>query len=307
MIDKFIKASFFAAALLFAPALHAQLSLFNLATLDSLQPGVPIGKASLHTNWNKTTTHNVVLFSDLNFLFPLPQHAFEFNGNLILNSIENRLATNRYFLHIRANLWKFEERDRALHARLFYPEIFLLQAFDYGRGLNFRWQTGLNGVVALKRQGSWRVTSGLGIVTEYENWRIAGRGALPANVVIPPGTYDYLNGQNALDRNGNIRIESLRSNFFVYFVGRIKMVQINAFTSVQVPFQAPFKNLPVAENLPLNNRIYPRYTIELSMNIPVIKKVSLQTRFSLQQDQGQPSFLVPSSVFILAQGVAYQF
>jgi hypothetical protein len=287
--------------------LSAQISLFNLATLDSLQPGILKGNTSMHANWNKTTTHNVVLFSDLNFLFPLPQHAFEFNGNLILNTIEERLATNRYFMHIRGDLWKFEDRDGALHTRRFFPEIFLLQAFDYGRGLNFRWQTGLNGVVAFKRNGAWRLTGGAGFVTEYENWRIAGRGALPTNIVVPAGTYDYLNGQKALDRNGNIRIESIRSNFFLHFVGKVNMVHVNAFTSVQVPFQPPFDNLPIAENLPLNDKIYPRYTLELAMSIPVIKKLNLQTRLSLQHDQGQPSLLVPKSVFTLAQGVAYTF
>lgn len=285
----------------------AQLSLFNLATLDSLQPGELKGNASLHANWNKTTTHNVVVFSDLNLLFPLPQHALEFNGNLILNTIEDRLATNRYFMHIRGDLWKFDHRSGALHTRLFFPEIFLLQAFDYGRGLNFRWQTGLNGVVALKRNGQWRLTGGAGFVTEYENWRIAGRGALPTNIVVPIGTYDYLNGQKALDRNGNIRLESIRSNVFLHFVGKVKMVHINAFTSVQIPFQAPFDNLPQSENLPLNDRIYPRYTVELSMSIPVIKKLNLQTRLSLQHDKGQPSLLVPKSVFTLAQGIAYLF
>jgi hypothetical protein len=287
--------------------LSAQLNLFNLSILDSLSPGELRGNSTMNINWNKTATHNVVVFSDINLLFPLPQHSLEFHGNLILNTIEDRLATSRYFTYFRADLWKFDEQNGILSSRRFFPEIFLLQAFDYGRGLNVRWQTGINGVVALKRSGEWRLMAGTGIITEYENWRIVGRSALSEPIFIPPGTFDYLEGQRILDRNGNMRLETMRSNFFLHFVGEVAFMHINSFFAVQTPFSPPFKDLPVGVDLPLNDQIYPRFSLELAIGVPVNRHLRIQTRLSLQHDRGQPSLLVPNSVFTLAQGISYQF
>jgi hypothetical protein len=304
-IKKMVLLSF--GALTFTNTALSQVNLFNLSVLDSLEAGVFKGNTSLNVNWNKTQTHNVVVFSDLNLLYPLPQHSLEFHGSLILNTIEDRFATNRYFTYVRADLWKFEEQSGFLKTKRFFPEIFLLQAFDYGRGLNFRWQTGLNGVVALKRLGTWRLTAGAGLITEYENWRVVGRSALSPAISIPPGTYDYLNGQKILDANGNMRIETLRSNLFLHFIGNVAFLHINAFFAVQTPFSPPFKDLPAGVDLPLNDRRHPRYNLELAVRVPIIKRMSIQTRLSLQHDRGQPSLLVPNSVFTLAQGFAYQF
>ena len=285
----------------------AQLSLFNLSVLDSLQPGKFKGNTSLQLNWNRTSTNQVTLFSDLNFLFPLPEHSLEFNGNIIANTFADRFSTGRYFTHVRADLWKYTEDRGYLEVNRFYPEMYVLQAYDRGRGLNMRLQTGVNMVYAIKRSGSWRLTSGAGVLTEYENWRIRAAGTATTATTVPVGTIDFLNGQNALDRSGNIRLDNIRSNVFVHFNGKVGKFNVNSFSSLQIPFSKPFDDDPVESDVLVNNIRSPRFTLELSATTQIIKGINLSTRISFQYDKGQPSVLVPNSAFTLAQGVSYWF
>ncbi|MCH8555154.1 MAG: hypothetical protein LAT76_08350 [Schleiferiaceae bacterium] len=297
----------FLSLLLFPFWSFGQLSLFNLSVLDSLQPGNFKGNTSLQLNWNRTSTNQVTLFSDLNFLFPLPEHSLEFNGNIVANTFDDRFSTGRYFTHIRADLWKYTQEGAYLEVNRFYPEMYVLQAYDRGRGLNMRLQTGVNMVYAIKRSGSWRVTSGAGVLTEYENWRIRAAGTTTPPPPVTTGTIDFLNGQNALDRNGNIRLDNIRSNVFVHFNGKVGKFNVNSFTSLQIPFSKPFDDEPAPSDVLVNNIRSPRFTLEMSATTQIVKGINLSTRISFQYDKGQPSALAPNSAFTLAQGVSYWF
>ena len=189
-----------------------------------------------------------------------------------------------------------------------YPEPFSLYTYDANRGINYRWQWGLDVVYAFKPTKIIRIKVGAGLLYELENWQMIKQENLDALDTISIEEKNYLFDTVGINSKGQLYRNNIRLNLYANFICTFaKNINLNAFINLQQPFVPPYHNLPADPRFPVVTKRYPRITIDAHLSITIWGKLNLVTDFTLQYDKGQIPLYVPNFVYTLTQGLELNF
>lgn len=296
--------------LILIPVCRAQVTHFEKSALDSLQANDFNLSLAFAFNAGQDGTKTLTTGTDVGMMYSTLHSNYEIVQSSYHNKLEQFSTSNRFLVMGRGSLWSHEIiKDSILIEKANYPEPFILYAYDANRGLNARWQFGLDAVHAFKNNRLLRITIGIGLIYELENWQMIKQELLPQVDSLPEPVQRYLFDTVGINSRGQLRRNNIRGNIYANFICTLsKTVALNAFLNWQQPFQPPYKDLPSndlpqAKVFPVNTRLYPRITIDTQMTIAVFGKLKFVTAFSMQYDKGQLPLYAPDFVYNLTEGL----
>lgn len=281
---------------------------FKKSVLDSLKANDFNGSIAYAFNLGQDGTSTFTTNADLGMMYSTRRSNYEITGSSYFNRFESTSTANRLYVIARFSLFSHDIVNGKLKENRIYPEPFSMYVFDANRGINYRWQWGVNGVYVFKPKRFFRIKAGLGILYEMENWQMIMQENLYQLDTIPVAEKRYLldtvgiNTKGQLFRN-NVRI-NLYTNFMVAFGNNLNL---SAYVGMQVPFVPPYHNLPADPRFPVVTKRYPRITIDTHLTYHIWKVLNLVTDFTLQYDKGQIPLYVPNFVYALTQGLDLDF
>ena len=289
--------------------LQAQSILNDKAFYDTLKTNKVFGKVGFGLNINDDDEHKVFLLQDASISKATSRHLFEVSDNLYFNSNGTDQESNRFFLFARAALNRHKiVNNKILSEASFFPEINATLAYDEGRGLNYRLNTG-GGITFSLHNSKWmRLKIGTGLQYEKESWRIFEREFLPALDTLSQSLKDKLQAAYGIDGKGNIVKDNWRWNNYVQFVFILaEKLNLTTLGIVQIPLRVPFDNTYNVPYFPVDNKKYPRLTLEISANFTISKHFSFNAKYFIQHDEGQISPLANEQISNLTNGLVYKF
>lgn len=289
--------------------LQAQSILNDKAFYDTLKTHKVFGKIGFGLNINDDDEHKVFLLQDASISKATSRHLFEVSNNLYFNSNGTDQESNRFLLFARAALNRHKiVNNKILSEASFFPEINTTLAYDEGRGLNYRINAG-GGITYSLHNSKWmRLKIGTGLQYEKESWRIFEREFLPALDTLSPSLKDKLQSVYGINEKGNIIKDNWRWNNYiqmVYVLG--EKFNMTILGIVQFPLRIPYDNTYNVPYFPVDNKKYPRMTLELSANFTITKHFSFSAKYFIQHDEGQISPLANEQITNFTNGLVYKF
>lgn len=295
--------------LLLISGLQAQSILNDKAFYDTLKMHKVYGKIGFGLNINDDGEHKVFLLQDASISKATSRHLFEVSNNIYFNSNGTDQGSNRFLLFARAAL----NRHRIVNNKIvseasFFPELNTTIAYDESRGLNYRFNGG-GGITYSLHNSKWmRLKIGTGLQYEKESWRIFEREFLPALDTLSQSLKDKLQSAFGINEKGNINKDNWRWNNYIQFVFTLgEKMNISTLGIVQFPLQIPYDNTYNVPYFPVDNKKYPRFTLELSANFTITKHFSFSAKYFIQHDEVQISPLANEQISNFTNGLVYKF
>jgi len=294
------------------PNCRGQVTPFEKSVMDSLQANDFNASFAFAFNASQDGTRTLTLGTDAGLMYSTQRSNYELLESGFHNKLEQASIANRFFTMIRGSLFSHYLRDDSvLVENANYPEPFALYSYDANRGLNARWQFGIDAVHAFKNNRLIRITVGIGLLYELENWQMIKTELLPKVDSFPEAIQRYLFDTVGINSKGQLLRNNVRLNLYANFICTLnKNVGLNAFVNWQQPFEPPYKDLPSndlpqAKIFPINTRLYPRITIDAQLTIAVWGKLKFVTAFSMQYDKGQLPLYAPDFIYNLTEGLQF--
>ncbi len=295
--------------LLLVSGLKAQSILNDKAFYDTLKSNKVFGKIGFGLNINDDGEHKVFLLQDASISKATSRHLFEVSNNIYFNSNGTDQGSNRFLLFMRAALNRHKiVNNKILSEASFFPEFNSTIAYDESRGLNYRFNGG-GGITYSLHNSKWmRLKIGTGLQYEKESWRIFEREFLPALDTLSQSLKDKLQSAFGINEKGNINKDNWRWNNYVQFVFTLgEKLNISTLGIVQFPLRIPYENPYNVPYFPVDNKKYPRFTLELSANFTISKHFSFSAKYFIQHDEGQISPLANEQISNFTNGLVYKF
>ena len=288
---------------------RAQVTPFEKSVLDSLTADEFNCSIAWGLNLGQDGTSTFVTNSDVGLMYSTKRSNYQILESSNFSRYESFNTVNRFLVMGIASLYSHDiESDTILTEKKIYPEPFSLFTYDANRGLNARWQIGVDAVYAFKPSRILRLNMGIGLLYEMENWQMVQHDSVYKIASLPQFVQNYLFNTIGMDKQGKLYINNWRANLFANFMCRFGAnVNLNAFLDIQIPFKPPYKNLPQIPQFPVVTKLYPRTTVDLQLTIKIWKKLSMLTSFAMQNDKGQVPLYVPNFVYSLTQGLQFEF
>lgn len=289
--------------------LQAQSILNDKAFYDTLKTHKIYGRIGFGLNVNDDDEHKVFLLQDASISKATSRHLFELSNSLYFNSNGTDQASNRFMLFARAALNRHKIVNNKIQSEAnFFPEINTTIAYDEGRGLNYRFNGG-GGITYSLHNNKWmRLKIGTGLQYEKESWRIFEREFLPALDTLSQSSKDKLQSAFGINEKGNINKDNVRWNNYVqmvYILG--EKFNMTILGMVQVPLAVPYDNVYNVPYFPVDNKKYPRFTLEVSANFTITRHFSFNAKYFIQHDEGQISPLANEQITNFTNGLVYKF
>jgi hypothetical protein len=287
----------------------AQAVLNDKQYYDSLKQNDWSGNTAFTFVLNKSSTNKLFLTNTTIASLPLKQHLFELSESFYFDGTTRFSNDNRLNIYARAALFRhlFSSRNHKKE-KLLFPEIIFAYLYDESRGLTHRFQLGTNLMLNIHDWKPMRLKTGLGILKEWETWRIIDRQYLPILDTASPAFIQLIKDRFGINKRGEIQRSNERINVFLQLLSNVLgKINLNVVASIQFPLELPYKNLPQLAVFPVVTKYYPRFTIDAVMSLPVSKKISIVSRYYGQFDEGQLSPYVNKSVYTFSQGVQVHF
>lgn len=289
--------------------LQAQSILNDKAFYDTLKTHKVFGKIGFGLNINDDDEHKVFLLQDASISKATSRHLFEVSNNLYFNSNGTDQESNRFLLFARAALNRHKiVNNKILSEASFFPEFNTTLAYDEGRGLNYRINAG-GGITYSLHNSKWmRLKIGTGLQYEKESWRIFEREFLPALDTLSQSLKDKLKDVYGINAKGNIIQDNWRWNNYVQMVYVLgEKFNMTILGIVQFPLRIPYDNVYNVPYFPVDNKKYPRFTLEVSANFTISKHFSFSAKYFIQHDEGQISPLANEQITNFTNGLVYKF
>jgi hypothetical protein len=289
--------------------LQAQSILNDKAFYDTLKTHKVFGKIGFGLNINDDDEHKVFLLQDASISKATTRHLFEVSNNLYFNSNGTDQESNRFLLFARAALNRHKiVNNKILSEASFFPEFNTTLAYDEGRGLNYRINAG-GGITYSLHNSKWmRLKIGTGLQYEKESWRIFEREFLPALDTLSQSLKDKLKDVYGINAKGNIIQDNWRWNNYVQMVYVLgEKFNMTILGIVQFPLRIPYDNVYNVPYFPVDNKKYPRFTLEVSANFTISKHFSFSAKYFIQHDEGQISPLANEQITNFTNGLVYKF
>jgi len=279
---------------------NAQSLMQDKAYYDSLKLHRFSGLADVGLTLNDDGTRQLNITSDLAFGYVTKRGLLELTENFFFNSLDRFNTSNRLSITARAALWRHKAVNNTIvNEKHFFPEIIGGYLYDEGRGLNYRFFSGINMVYNNFQTKDLRFKIGLGLIHENESWRIIDREYLPALDTLSQPVLDALKQLLGIDNKGNLVRDNWRLNSYVQlWYQKPDKISVNALIGCQLPFQPPYKGLYPFSFFPTVDKLYPRISVDISLSVPLSRRISLTTSFMGRFDKGQLSPFV-EKIFII--------
>ncbi len=295
--------------LLLISGLKAQSILNDKAFYDTLKTHKTYGKLGFGLNINDDGERKVFLLQDASISRATTRHLFEVSNTIYFNSNGTDQASNRFLLFARAALNRHTIEGKKIVAEAsFFPEVNFTIAYDESRGLNYRFNGG-GGITYSLHKSKWmRLKIGTGLQYEKESWRIFEREFLPALDTLSQSLKDKLQSAFGINEKGNINKDNWRWNNYIQFVFTLgEKLNLSTLGIVQFPLRIPYENPYNVPYFPVDNKKYPRFTLELSANFTISKHFSFSAKYFIQHDEGQISPLANEQISNFTNGLVYKF
>lgn len=295
--------------LLLISGLQAQSILNDKAFYDTLKTHKTYGKLGFGLNINDDGERKVFLLQDASISRATTRHLFEVSNTIYFNSNGTDQASNRFLLFARAALNRHTIEGKKIVAEAsFFPEVNFTIAYDESRGLNYRFNGG-GGITYSLHKSKWmRLKIGTGLQYEKESWRIFEREFLPALDTLSQSLKDKLQEAFGINEKGNINKDNVRWNNYVqmvYILG--EKFNMTILGMMQVPLAVPYDNVYNVPYFPVDNKKYPRFTLEVSANFTITRHFSFSAKYFIQHDEGQISPLANEQITNFTNGLVYKF
>jgi hypothetical protein len=304
-----MRITLFLFSLLLFSRLQAQSILNDKAFYDTLKSNKVFGKIGFGLNINDDGENKVFLLQDASISKATSRHLFEVSNNIYFNSNGTDQGSNRFLLFARAALNRHQMVNHKIVSEAsFFPELNTTIAYDESRGLNYRFNGG-GGITFSLHNSKWmRLKFGTGLQYEKESWRIFERAFLPALDTLSQSLKDKLEAAFGIDSKGNIVKDNWRWNNYIQFVFTLgEKFNISTLGIVQFPLRIPFENPYNVPYFPVDNKKYPRFTLELSANFTISTHFSFSAKYFIQHDEGQISPLAHEQITNFTNGLVYKF
>jgi hypothetical protein len=295
--------------LLLTSVLYAQSILNDKAFYDTLKTHKTYGKLGFGLNINDDGERKVFLLQDASISRATTRHLFEVSNTIYFNSNGTDQASNRFLLFARAALNRHTIEGKKIVAEAsFFPEVNFTIAYDESRGLNYRFNGG-GGITYSLHKSKWmRLKIGTGLQYEKESWRIFEREFLPALDTLSQSSKDKLEEAFGINEKGNINKDNWRLNNYIQFVFTLgEKLNLSTLGIVQFPLRIPYDNVYNVPYFPVDNKKYPRFTLELSANFTITKHFTFSAKYFIQHDEGQISPLANEQISNFTNGLVYKF
>lgn len=295
--------------LLLTSVLYAQSILNDKAFYDTLKTHKTYGKLGFGLNINDDGERKVFLLQDASISRATTRHLFEVSNTIYFNSNGTDQASNRFLLFARAALNRHNIEGKKIVAEAsFFPEVNFTIAYDESRGLNYRFNGG-GGITYSLHKSKWmRLKIGTGLQYEKESWRIFEREFLPALDTLSQSSKDKLEEAFGINEKGNINKDNWRWNNYIQFVFTLgEKLNLSTLGIVQFPLRIPYDNVYNVPYFPVDNKKYPRFTLEVSANFTITKHFSFSAKYFIQHDEGQISPLANEQISNFTNGLVYKF
>jgi hypothetical protein len=295
--------------LLLIYGLQAQSILNDKAFYDTLKTHKTYGKLGFGLNINDDGERKVFLLQDASISRATTRHLFEVSNTIYFNSNGTDQASNRFLLFARAALNRHTIEGKKIVAEAsFFPEVNFTIAYDESRGLNYRFNGG-GGITYSLHKSKWmRLKIGTGLQYEKESWRIFEREFLPALDTLSQSLKNKLQEAYGINEKGNINKDNVRWNNYiqmVYILG--EKFNMTILGMMQVPLAVPYDNVYNVPYFPVDNKKYPRFTLEVSANFTITRHFSFSAKYFIQHDEGQISPLANEQISNFTNGLVYKF
>ena len=303
--DKSYKLTLIALTLiLFAVNGIAQVTPFEKSVLDSLSANDFNFSVGFLFNASEDGTSSLTTGTDIGMMYSTKKSNYELIQSSYFSRLESFSSSNRFIALIRGDLFSHDTLGERVIEKRFYPEPFALYMFDASRSLNFRIQLGVNAIWAPKPTKLVRIRVGLGILKERENWQMIKHEQLPALDTLPQAVLNYIYDSVGINKQGRLERDNWRANLYSNFLFNFtKNINMNAFVSMQMPFDPPYTGLPQNSHFPVVTKRYPRLTLDMQLNIHVWGKLDFVTAFHYMYDKGQIPIYVPNWLYNFSQGL----
>jgi hypothetical protein len=295
--------------LLLTSVLYAQSILNDKAFYDTLKTHKTYGKLGFGLNINDDGERKVFLLQDASISRATTRHLFEVSNTIYFNSNGTDQASNRFLLFARAAMNRHTIEGKKIVAEAsFFPEVNFTIAYDESRGLNYRFNGG-GGITYSLHKSKWmRLKIGTGLQYEKESWRIFEREFLPALDTLSQSSKDKLEEAFGINEKGNINKDNWRWNNYIQFVFTLgEKLNLSTLGIVQFPLRIPYDNVYNVPYFPVDNKKYPRFTLELSANFTITKHFTFSAKYFIQHDEGQISPLANEQISNFTNGLVYKF
>ncbi len=153
-----------------------------------------------------------------------------------------------------------------------------------------------------------RLKIGTGLQYEKESWRIFEREFLPALDTLSQSLKDKLQEAYGINEKGNINKDNVRWNNYIQMVYTLgEKFNMTILGMVQVPLAIPYDNVYNVPYFPVDNKKYPRFTLEVSANFTITRHFSFSAKYFIQHDEGQISPLANEQISNFTNGLVYKF
>jgi hypothetical protein len=283
-----------------------QVTPFKKSVLDSLEDDDFHLSLAITFNSSQDGETTLTASSDIAAMYSTQKSNYQILQSSYFNRITGNLSANRFFAMGIASLYNHTSKGEKITENSFYPEPFVVYSFDANKGLNYRWQFGIDGDYGFKPTKVARIKVGIGVLYELENWQIIQADQLSNIYSLPPPLQKYIFDTIGVDSKGCLFRNNFRANFFANMMFKVTSgVNLNIFFNLQEPFVPPYYNLPNTTFYPVDTKRYPRITIDTELLIQLWGRLSFVSTFYLQWDKGQIPLYVPNFIYNLAEGIQF--
>ncbi|HTQ26940.1 MAG TPA: hypothetical protein VMI35_02385 [Puia sp.] len=299
---------FYAVAVFHVHECRAQGTPFKKSVMDSLSANQFNGSISYAINLGQDGTSSLTTAADIGAMYSTRRSNYSLVANSYFDRYETTSTSNRFFAMATISAFSHDTAAGKVVEKRLYPEPFSLYSFDANRGLNYRWQWGIDAAYAFKPTHIARVKVGAGLLYELENWQMIKKANLWQLDTISDAEKRYLFDTVGINSKGQLYRSNVRFNFYVNAMCTFaKNFNVNVFLNIQQPLAPPYRGLPPNPHFPVVTKCYPRITSDILISYHIWGALNLITNFMLQYDQGQIPLYVPNFVYNLTQGVQFGF
>ncbi len=289
----------------------AQLTAFKKSRIDTAKVNDLMGTGFFAVTFNRSENSHLFFQTDLNLLVPTRQHVFDMALSSYFNGLEKFASDNRLYVMFRQNYRRHKVYGDSLKANRLHIETSQFFQYDEARGLLHRFQLGTNVVyIPAFTQTNSHVflNASLGVVYEWDYWRLIDRKFLPDLDSLPDDILQELEQLLGIDNKGNVPRNNFRLNASANFIADLSnKMSVNLYANLQLPFQKPFRGLPQLLVYPDVNKNYLRSTVEALWRYKISHALSVSLRFYLQHDKAQITPNTPDVVYTISPGLSVAF
>ena len=286
----------------------AQATPFKKSVLDSITANEFNGSFSYAINLGQDGTNTLTTNADLGLLYATQRSNYELNATSYFDKFEKTSTSNRFFSMLRVSMFSHDLSGEKIVEKKIYAEPFAMFSYDENRGIDHRWQFGIDAVYAFKPTKVLRIKAGLGVLYEEEKWQMIKKENLSILDSLTDDQKHYLFTFVGINSRGELFRNNVRLNLYTNFVCAFaKDLNLSAYLGAQLPFVPPYHDLPPVSVFPVVTKRYPRITFDSHLTYHIWRVLDLITDFTLQFDKDQIPLYVPNFVYTLTQGFQVDF